>query len=607
MSAIFGVVEFGEPPLRREDVEAITHRARVWGPDGVTCAHTPHAALGHALLVGVPEDRHSAMPLIDADRNITIVASARLDNREDLCDALGVRGADCGKTADSTLVAKAYLAWGDDCPRRLFGDWALAAWQAPQRRLFLARDHLGQTSLTYCRHGSRLVFGSDIETIFCVTGVERRIDEEQLARYLIVQPGETSRTFFSGVRRLPGAHALVSDSQSSRPHCYWHADDVPPIRHKTDADYTEEFLARYRRAVTVRLRSTRSIATTLSSGLDSGSVTALAAETLGLRGETLLALTSVPRFPSPYPGRTTDEGPLAAATAGRWANIHHLRLDAATRSPVAALDDVLAQFSEPVQGAGNMYWLLDVLDAARTANAGVLLIAQQGNTTVSWNGGIRWQARLLACLTPWPVFVGRSERSTAARLRQAAATNAFSDQIGRELDRREEVHPGLLQRRLSPRAERRTLLALSSAASAPYWHALGAAHQLDVRDPTSDIRLVECCLGLPLRQFRGPQGGRQLIRRSMRGLMPEEVLHHQTRGLQGSDIAARIRASTPVLDATLARLSASAAVGCYLDIDRLGADMRSALTRDMTTPATRDGTALRSLMAGLFILRESTR
>jgi len=177
MSAIFGLLYLDGRPLPEGVIERMSGRASAWGPDGVTTHETRGAALGHALLAVTPEDGFSAMPAIDAAARTIVTAAARLDNRDEVCDALGLSLGERAALADSAIVARAYRCWGDACPGRLFGDWAFAAWHEADRRLFLARDHLGATGLFYSYHPPLFAFASDAEVLFSVPGVPRRIDE----------------------------------------------------------------------------------------------------------------------------------------------------------------------------------------------------------------------------------------------------------------------------------------------------------------------------------------------------------------------------------------------------------------------------------------------
>src|SRR5581483_1283029 len=110
-----------------------------------------------------PESVYERMPLVSDDGNRILVATARLDNRAELCDILGVDHAQRPVTPDSALMLRAYEKWGEDSPRHLLGDWSFAVWERQQQRLFLARDQLGNTALYYYHGPHCFAFASSLK------------------------------------------------------------------------------------------------------------------------------------------------------------------------------------------------------------------------------------------------------------------------------------------------------------------------------------------------------------------------------------------------------------------------------------------------------------
>jgi asparagine synthase (glutamine-hydrolysing) len=597
VSGIFGVIDLAGDPVSRATVERMTAQARVLRHDGVHHLQSGAALLGHALRTRTPEDQFTDMPQVDDARQIIVTAAGRLDNREELADALGLSTAERDAMADSSLMVHAYLRWGDEAPRRMLGDWMCAAWHVRDRRLFLARDHLGNASLHYWHKGTRVVFASDVSVLFAVPGVERRVDDEQIGRHLTVQPGNIARTFFADIARIPPAHAVALTTTGTRRWRYWHPTDAAPISFRADDEYEEAFLEHFRRAVSTRLRSSAPVASMLSAGLDSGAVTALAAEALAGRGEELTAWTAAPHFPVQVPGRTVDETAIAAQTAARWPNIRHVVLTSAGACPVRSIERLCLADGEPIHGVTNLYWMFDLMERAHVAGGRVLLTGQLGNGSVSWSGGSAWEFHALrerpwapwlplrsywkrgraAGLGPGVVRVVRAVRQRSSRRHDAvgpwplhaAAAPAFLERLERQgaLTPNPDLPVG--QARLCPRAERALMLELNGVAVAGVLHRWRLLFGLDVRDPTADVRLVQYCCGVPNTQYVLHGGRRMLIRRSMRGLMASQALADIPRGLQGADIAARLRASRTAVEATLERLEGSPVVGQYLDLQRL--------------------------------------
>ena len=136
------------------------------------------------------------------------------------------------------------------------------------------------------------------------------------------------------------------------------------------------------------------------------------------------------------------------------------------------------------------------------------------------------------------------------------------------------------------------------------WYAMGAGYNLDVRDPTQDVRLVEFCLRLPNNQFCRRGVSRRLIRRAMTGYMPQEVLYYCRKGLQAADHGCRVVEQHEDIRAALDRLELSSLARECLDLRQ----MRGVLTAlqskiDASTTAQCETILLRGLGVGLFLER----
>ena len=132
----------------------------------------------------------------------------------------------------------------------------------------------------------------------------------------------------------------------------------------------------------------------------------------------------------------------------------------------------------------------------------------------------------------------------------------------------------------------------------------GAAHHLDVRDPTRDRRLIELCWRVPDRVFWAHGMQRGLVVKGMAGCLPDAVLLSRRRGLQAADVGHRVLAERDAVKATLERVAAHPLAREWLDIPR----MRSVLDElgRGVTPETTERTAsilLRGLSVGLFLTR----
>ena len=165
MSAICGIFHFDGKPIANL-IESMMSSMDYWGPDGSGVWREDSVALGHLMLHSTPESLHEKLPIKRQTDDIVITAQTRIDNRDELFRALGIHHPDRNNMPDSQLILKAYDKWGEECPDYLLGDWAFAIWDPRQIRLFIARDHHGNTAL-YWYHTSRFfAFASSLKGLF---------------------------------------------------------------------------------------------------------------------------------------------------------------------------------------------------------------------------------------------------------------------------------------------------------------------------------------------------------------------------------------------------------------------------------------------------------
>jgi asparagine synthase (glutamine-hydrolysing) len=603
MSAIYGVVGLGVRPVEAGELDRMRAPMAHWGPDAGGTWREGAAGLGQLVAVRTAEDEHEDGPLQLPSGTVVTVAG-RLDNRDELCRDLGVPAGERPRTADGRLAALAYERWGGDAFVRLLGDWALAAWHPRDRRLVLARDHYGQTALYYHRAGDSLVFASSLKGVLAHPQVPRRLNELQLARSLVLEVADGGATMYEQVRRVPTAHVVTFDAQGLRTREYWSLLDVEEVRLGSDDAYVERLLELLGAATAARLRSREPVAVTLSAGLDSGIVTALAAQASG--EARLKAYTSRPAFPevaAEMPGVLVDEWPGARLVASRFANVDHVAVDGAAVTPLAAIEHSLSMHDEPEHALPNLPWVHALLNAASAGGAGVLLTGQYGNGGLSWPGDPQQALGALMARRPglaarrlrhvsrqsrygWAGAIAHGlvlpvrARLTAARLQRepmlrpawqhSVIAPRFAAGIGLlEAARENGWDPAFT--RASARERRLAYLLPGRLPTGAWWHQRSAAHGIDMRDPTADARVLEFCVGTPDDQFARDGHDRWLARRALSALVPGSTAFNQRRGAQGADFAHRLRADAAAVTAVVDRLAASPAVAEYLDVGTLRA------------------------------------
>jgi asparagine synthase (glutamine-hydrolysing) len=417
-----------------------------------------------------------------------------------------------------------------------------------------------------------------------------------MARFVSALSLVGTETLFDGVERLLPAHWIKVSPAGIEIRRYWHPYPSRPIRYARDSDYIEDFRERFDRSVATRLSGTEGIASQLSAGLDSSSVTVTAARLLAREGKRLTAFTAVP-MPgydgSALHGRFGDEGPIAREVAALYSNIDHVLVNAARGDLLASSRREARISGQPTFNPTNTLWIHAILDGARSRGLGVLLHGTGGNSTISFGGLIglsdlfrhgRWlklfrRVRELRAggHTSWRGAAGWATGSIIPeRLRRlyhptmrsfSMDYTAVHPEIVAKYGLRKQVMQEFFGVESSTASVRRDLYeyydpGIFNAIAAAGW-------QVELRDPTLDKNIYEFCFGIPIEQYLAGGMARSLVRRAMEGRLPASTLHRTTRGLQAADWYMTVRAARPQLSAELTRIERSPLACQILDVPRL--------------------------------------
>jgi asparagine synthase (glutamine-hydrolysing) len=274
MCGICGIFEPGRETVIDRGVvkrmaDTISHR----GPDdeGFYCA--PGIGLGHRRL-SIIDLSGGHQPLSNEDDTVWIAFNGEIYNFQDLNDRFLSRGHQFRTRSDTETIVHLYEELGDACFAELRGMFALALWDARRQRLVLARDRIGKKPLFYSWDGKRLLFGSEIKSLWSAGGLSAEMDLSALSDYFSFQYVPAPKTIYRDVRKLRAGHYLVVDSSGVREVCYW---DIrfDQCQELSETEWCDRFLEEYRVAVKSRLISDVPLGAFLSGGVDSSSVVAL--------------------------------------------------------------------------------------------------------------------------------------------------------------------------------------------------------------------------------------------------------------------------------------------------------------------------------------------
>jgi asparagine synthase (glutamine-hydrolysing) len=594
--------QFDGAPLAQRDLDRQMKRLAHLAPDRAKSWSAGTIGLGHLMMRITREDRIDAQPLHDA--GLSLVADLRLDNREELAAALSIGARALAEMPDSALLLAAYKTWGAACVDHLLGDFVFAVWDAQQRTLTLARDHMGQRHVFYHKGEGFFAFATEVKGLWALPQVPRALMEARVAGGLLFdEPKDVGASSgFEGIRSLPGATVLTIGADgviSTRR--YWEPHADPAHEGRDEAYYVETYRKVLGEAVACRLRrATFPAGLFMGGGFDSSAICALAGPVVTAQGRKFIAVSSV--MPEDYRGTIRH--------ARRWCemcrrHMPHLDMRYVTREGLDIFsfmeqgflsDDSAHSPNRPVthamfaeiaaagarivmDGHGGDYTL-----NPRGQNALVRMLRKgQFRRFVSEFGAMRRHLRqslkqTLVRNVLLPAVPG-SWMELWARYRNGfplfGPTMPLSRQIieGRSRPARAGLRWG---KRNDPRVGMERALRGQQNARAQGYSIAGAAHGLEFTQPFHDKRVVEFGLAIPEELYVKNGKTRYLARLALKDLYPAEYQDRPPgNDDMGPDFLMMAKRIEPRVLAEIDRMERTGYLSRYFDFTR----MRTMLTR----------------------------
>ena len=284
MCGIAGIVNYKgapvAPPVLQAMTDAIAHR----GPDGEGHWIEEGVGFGHRRLAIIDLSPLAHQPMMSHDNRYVLSYNGEIYNFRELRTELETMGYPFRSQSDSEVLLTAWAAWDGRALDRLNGMFAFAIWDRTDKTLTLARDRYGIKPLYIAETADGLTFGSEQKAILARPGTSVNVDREALLEYFTFQNLFTNRTLVKGISLLPAGHYAVVDTRKDRPHLkptqYWDFNFTNPTEKIDRREYIEELDRLFAQAVNRQLVTDVELGSYLSGGMDSGSITAVAAQSI---------------------------------------------------------------------------------------------------------------------------------------------------------------------------------------------------------------------------------------------------------------------------------------------------------------------------------------
>lgn len=272
MSVQFGKCNFDGKPLEPEDLTEVRPVIAPFGPDGEGYICKDNFAVLYRSFHTTKESRREATPHITASGGV-LTWDGRLDNRRDLIE--GLAGELSPDSTDLQIVAAAHERWGTAAFRELIGDWAISLWSPNDQSLILAKDFVGTRHLYYAIERNQVTWCTILDPLVLFARHRFKLEEEYVAGWLSFFPA-THLTPYVGIQAVPPASfvRLIRGKQTVTK--YWDFDPGKRIRYRAESEYEEHFRSVFAQSVRRRLRSDSPVLAELSGGMDSSSIVCMA-------------------------------------------------------------------------------------------------------------------------------------------------------------------------------------------------------------------------------------------------------------------------------------------------------------------------------------------
>jgi asparagine synthase (glutamine-hydrolysing) len=255
--------------------EVLAHR----GPDGEGYWTNSYIGFGHRRLAIIDLSPRGHQPMQNADGNLVITYNGEVYNFQSLRIELESKGYRFHSLTDSEVILKAFEEWGVDAIPKFNGMFAFAVWDSNKNQLVIARDRYGIKPIYYYFRSGIFLFASEIKSILQHPDVHKSVSVRALNEYFSFQNIFSDLTLFENVKLLPPAHFLtisLGEISSINQVQYWDYD----FKDNYSLDFeeaTEEVCRLFELAVNRQLVSDVEVGAYLSGGMDSGSITSIAA------------------------------------------------------------------------------------------------------------------------------------------------------------------------------------------------------------------------------------------------------------------------------------------------------------------------------------------
>lgn len=220
-------------------------------------------------------------PLFNEDNSIVLVCNGEIYNYIEIRKELEIKGHVFASESDSETIIHLYEECGEKCIDVLRGMFAFILWDSKKKKLFAARDRIGEKTLYYSQNGESIVISTELKAILKYNIPTPQINFEALAEPIrYTSPLNKKDTYIEQIKRLEAGHYITVDEENGLLKFeYWRRNTMVASFKGSYEEAKALTLSKLRESVDLCLRSDVPVAIMLSGGIDSSAIAALAKDT----------------------------------------------------------------------------------------------------------------------------------------------------------------------------------------------------------------------------------------------------------------------------------------------------------------------------------------
>ncbi len=259
----------------------LTHR----GPDHQGIVRFDDVFLGHTRLSIIDTSSNAHQPMNLRDK-YSLVFNGEIYNFRELREELRTFGCQFETNSDTEVLLHGYSVWKHEVLEKLDGMFAFCLYDIQEKRIFVARDHIGIKPLFFSGDEG-FILSSEIKSILELSSFKRKLNRSIIPGYFAHRYSYGIDTFFSGIQTFPPGHYAYINGNKIKFSKWWKLNKTPSDP-DVENNFESEISNQLQRSVNAHTVSDVPISTYLSGGVDSSAVTKLAAQ---LRKEKIKAFT----------------------------------------------------------------------------------------------------------------------------------------------------------------------------------------------------------------------------------------------------------------------------------------------------------------------------